>query len=87
MSPELRIAHFYGQLFKDPVHDDMFHMLSCDPFETVALDFQYTNGGFASSNTPPILQIAFQYTVPLFNGTDIIGLERQMRICTLQVGR
>ncbi|GMH33418.1 hypothetical protein BSKO_01252 [Bryopsis sp. KO-2023] len=83
-SPEFKIARCYGNLFRDPVYEDLFHIISCDPFETVAFDFQYKNGFSASAMIPPTLQIAFQYRTPVFSDGEFVKHERKMRICTLQ---
>lgn len=85
-SPEFSIANAYGKLFKDPVYSDVYHILSCDPFETVAFDFHYSKGSFDPDTVPPpVLQIAFQYTVPVYDDAGLLHQERHMRICTLEV--
>ena len=92
-SPEIRVGRFYGRVFKDPMYDDMYHMMGCDVFDTVAVDFEFVNkAGFdRSPGAPATVQIAFQYSIVVApadgDGQRLPKLQRRMRICTMQVSR
>lgn len=64
-SPEFRVVNAYGHLFPDERFENLCHVIACSPSSAFAFDFDYTGpAGFSSeSNTPPMLQMAFQYTV------------------------
>eukprot|EP00850_Spirogloea_muscicola_P012002 SM000076S21823 [mRNA] locus=s76:484591:488610:+ [translate_table: standard] len=78
-TPEFRVAKAYGHFFEDAQYESVQHVISCDPFDTFAFDFEFTSNNGFSRWTPaqfgkprekiplvqPILQLAFQYTVML----------------------
>eukprot|EP00899_Mesostigma_viride_P006955 jgi/Mesvir1/16260/Mv08506-RA.2 len=66
-STEFKVARAYGHFFPDPEYENVHHIISCDPFDTYAFDFEFANaGGFGSNEEcPPVVQVAFQYTILL----------------------
>ena len=84
---QLKIAKSYGRLIRDSLYEDLYHIISCDPYETFSLDMEHIEELVA----PVTLQIAFQYTKPIFTtSTEETGsrfeLQKRLRIATLQVG-
>ncbi|CAD7704802.1 unnamed protein product [Ostreobium quekettii] len=84
-SPEFRVARLYGRVFKDPMYDDVYHMMSCDAFDVVTVDFEFVHKeGFGNPPAAvPTVQVAFQYTTVTADGQEP-KLQRRMRICTIQ---
>lgn len=64
-SPEFKLGHAYGHFFPDPQYENVQHVICCDTYATYAYDFEFENStGFSrNSDAPPVLQLAFQYTV------------------------
>eukprot|EP00898_Chlorokybus_atmophyticus_P008263 jgi/Chlat1/8438/Chrsp80S07919 len=64
-SGEFRVAQAYGHFFADKRYENLHHIISCDPFDTYAYDFEFTTAtGFSRYlDCPPTVQMAFQYTV------------------------
>ncbi|XXG62785.1 hypothetical protein AAC387_Pa05g1092 [Persea americana] len=97
-STEFEPSHSYGHFFPDPQYENVQHIICCDAYSTYAYDFEFTNtAGFSRQSEPPVLQIAFQYTVVVpheetSNSKSISGnkskhsLKRRLRIRTLQYG-
>ncbi|KAK9279753.1 hypothetical protein L1049_013435 [Liquidambar formosana] len=98
-SSEFKPGHSYGHFFPDPQYENVQHIICCDSYATYAYDFDFANAvGFSRhSSEPPMLQIAFQYTVvvppeELSNSGSISAsrtkhsLKRRLRIRTLQYG-
>lgn len=98
-SSEFKVGHSYGHFFPDPQYENVQHINCCDSYATYAYDFDFANTvGFSRhTSEPPMLQIAFQYSVvvPLEelpnpgSGSTIrkkYVLKRRLRIRTLQFG-
>ncbi|XP_058196531.1 protein transport protein SEC23 D [Rhododendron vialii] len=98
-SSEFKTGHSYGHFFPDPQYEDVQHIICCDSYATYAYDFDFANNvGFSRhTSEPPMLQIAFQYTVvvppeELLNSASSspsrnkYSLKRRLRIRTLQFG-
>ncbi|XP_057955400.1 protein transport protein SEC23 D [Malania oleifera] len=96
-SSEFKPGHSYGHFFPDPQYENVQHIICCDSYATYAYDFDFANTvGFSRhTSEPPMLQIAFQYTVvvppeELSNSGSISAsrskhsLQRRLRIRTLQ---
>ncbi|KAL3689756.1 hypothetical protein R1sor_016065 [Riccia sorocarpa] len=66
-SPEFKTARVYGHFFSDPQYENLQHIICCDQYATYALDFEFSSPqGFSRNNeAPPVIQIAFKYTVIL----------------------
>lgn len=64
-SSEFRPGNSYGHFFPDPQYENVQHIICCDSYVTYAYDFDFANTTGFSRHTsePPMLQIAFQYTV------------------------
>lgn len=64
-SPEFKVSRAYGQLFQDEQYEDLVHITACSPHSTFAFDFRFTSaGGFATTpDSPPMLQMVFQYSL------------------------
>ncbi|CAM6129440.1 unnamed protein product [Calypogeia fissa] len=64
-SPELKVARVLGHYFPDPQYENLQHIICCDQYTTYALDFEFTspNGLSRNNEAPPVVQIAFKYTV------------------------
>lgn len=64
-SPEFRVVRAYGHLFPDDRFDNLCHVIAADPSTAFAFDFDFTNAsGFSSDRgSPPVLQMAFQYSI------------------------
>lgn len=64
-SPDFRLVRAYGHFFPDVQYENLYHIISCDSFDTYAFDFEFNgNQGFnRQSGSLPVLQLAFQYTV------------------------
>ncbi|KAF3439416.1 hypothetical protein FNV43_RR17694 [Rhamnella rubrinervis] len=98
-SSEFKLGHSYGHFFPDPQYENVQHIICCDSYATYAYDFEFANtDGFSRHGTePPVIQIAFQYTVvvppeELSNSGQVSSnrskhsLKRRLRIRTLQFG-
>ncbi|XP_020578173.1 protein transport protein SEC23 [Phalaenopsis equestris] len=95
-SSEFKLGHSYGHFFPDPQYENVQHIICCDSFATYAYDFEFVNSsGFSRHNEPPVLQIAFQYSVvvPTEEALDSasksgqrpkFSLQRRLRIRTIQ---
>ncbi|XP_010931127.1 protein transport protein SEC23 D isoform X1 [Elaeis guineensis] len=95
-SSEFKPGHAYGHFFPDPQYENVQHIICCDSFATYAYDFEFANhDGFSRHTEPPVIQIAFQYTVvvpceeksnaDLNSATRFThSLKRRLRIRTLQ---
>jgi hypothetical protein len=66
--PELRVVRGYGHLFPDDQYDNLYHVISADPQDSFAFDFEYANAegleGHAAGSAVT-LQMVFQYTIML----------------------
>ncbi|XP_057480376.1 protein transport protein SEC23 D-like [Actinidia eriantha] len=98
-SSEFKTGHSYGHFFPDPQYENVQHIICCDSYATYAYDFDFSNDvGFSRhTSEPPMLQIAFQYTVvvppeelsnsgPSSPSRSKHSLKRRLRIRTLQFG-
>lgn len=97
-SSQFKPARAYGHFFPDPQYENVQHIICCDMHATYAYDFEFTGtSGFSRTiEGPPLLQVAFQYTVmvPLENQTLVDGgckrkyftLKRHLRVRTVQLG-
>ncbi|KAA8549876.1 hypothetical protein F0562_001560 [Nyssa sinensis] len=98
-SSEFKPGHSYGHFFPDPQYENVQHIICCDSYATYAYDFDFANTvGFSRhTSEPPMLQIAFQYTVIVppeelsSSGSSSASrtkhsLKRRLRIRTLQCG-
>ncbi|CAN6557234.1 unnamed protein product [Malus baccata var. baccata] len=98
-SSEFKTGHSYGHFFPDPQYENVQHIICCDSYATYAYDFEFedTKGFAKHGSDPPIIQIAFQYTVvlppeKLSDSTSVsssrgkYSLKRRLRIRTLQCG-
>lgn len=98
-SSEFKTGHSFGHFFPDPQYENVQHIICCDSHATYAYDFDFASpAGFSRySSEPPILQIAFQYTVVVppkdpSNSRLSLGsrskhsLQHRLRIRTLQYG-
>ncbi|KAK8946391.1 hypothetical protein KSP39_PZI007161 [Platanthera zijinensis] len=63
-SSEFKLGRSYGHFFPDPQYENVQHIICCDSFATYAYDFEFVNSsGFSRHTEPPVLQIAFQYSI------------------------
>lgn len=98
-SSEFKTGHSYGHFFPDPQYENVQHIICCDSYATYAYDFEFedTKGFARHGSEPPIIQIAFQYTVVLppeeLSDSGLVSssrgkhsLKRRLRIRTLQCG-
>ncbi|GFZ20211.1 sec23/sec24 transport family protein [Actinidia rufa] len=98
-SSEFKTGHSYGHFFPDPQYENVQHIICCDSYATYAYDFDFSNDvGFSRhTSEPPMVQIAFQYTVvvppeelsnsgPTSPCRNKHSLKRRLRIRTLQFG-
>ncbi|XAR60149.1 hypothetical protein NMG60_11033403 [Bertholletia excelsa] len=96
-SSEFKMGHSFGHFFPDPQYENVQHIICCDSYATYAYDFDFANTvGFSRhASEPPMMQIAFQYTVvvppeELSNSSvssasrNKHSLKRRLRIRTLQ---
>ncbi|PKU60093.1 protein transport protein SEC23 [Dendrobium catenatum] len=95
-SSEFKLGRSYGHFFPDPQYENVQHIICCDSFATYAYDFEFANtSGFSRHSEPPVLQIAFQYSivVPTQETLDPasksgsrpkFSLQRRLRIRTIQ---
>jgi len=73
-SSQFKIADSYGHFFPDPQYMHVQHINCCDSFATYSYDFEFEKDSqFSRKSSPPIIQIAFKYTVLVHNG-DISDL-------------
>lgn len=84
VSSEVKISKSFGRLMKDPVYEDLYHVLSCDPYETFCFDLEHME------KLPPALfiQVAFQYNIPVFvheEETQKFELQKRLRIATIHM--
>ncbi|KAJ0976718.1 hypothetical protein J5N97_012192 [Dioscorea zingiberensis] len=97
-SSEFKPSHSYGHFFPDPQYENVQHIICCDSFATYAYDFEFSsNDGLSRHSDPPILQIAFQYSiiVPQEETSNSQSkstnrpryyVQRRLRIRTMQYG-
>ncbi|CAL9107942.1 unnamed protein product [Musa textilis] len=97
-SSEFKLGYSYGHFFPDPQYESVQHIICCDPFATYAYDFEFANSsGFSRHTEPPVLQVAFQYSIIVPREETSISesnsstsskfcLKRRLRIRTLQYG-
>ncbi|XP_062016744.1 protein transport protein SEC23 D [Rosa rugosa] len=98
-SSEFKTGHSYGHFFPDPQYENVQHIICCDSYATYAYDFEFeaTKEFSKHGSEPPIIQIAFQYTVVLppeeLTDSGLVSsvrgkhsLKRRLRIRTLQCG-
>ncbi|KAF8397881.1 hypothetical protein HHK36_016806 [Tetracentron sinense] len=98
-STEFKPGHSYGHFFPDPQYENVQHIICCDSYATYAYDFDFANtaGFLRHGSEPPVLQIAFQYTVVVppseLSNSELISasrskhsLKRRLRIRTMQYG-
>ncbi|KAL9677266.1 hypothetical protein QQ045_005494 [Rhodiola kirilowii] len=97
-SSEFKVGHSYGHFFLDPQYENVQHIICCDTYATYAYDFDFANNvGFSRhTSEPPMLQIAFQYTVIVPRDESNSGIssassakssvQRRIRIRTMQYG-
>ncbi|KAK4771985.1 hypothetical protein SAY86_013760 [Trapa natans] len=96
-SSEFKPGHSFGHFFPDPQYENVQHIICCDSFATYAYDFDFANNTGFSKHTlePPVIQIAFQYTVVVpheelaepggnSDNRSMFSLKRRLRIRTLQ---
>ncbi|KAG9440267.1 hypothetical protein H6P81_020432 [Aristolochia fimbriata] len=95
-SSDFQPGHSYGHFFADPQYENVQHIICCDSYATYGYDFDFANTvGFSRHTEPPVIQIAFQYTVivPHEESSDSVSrsthksrytLKRHLRIRTLQ---
>ncbi|AQK43588.1 sec23/sec24 transport family protein [Zea mays] len=73
-SSQFKIVDSYGHFFPDPQYMHVQHINCCDSFATYSYDFEFEKDSqFSRKSSPPIIQIAFKYTVLVHNG-DISDL-------------
>ncbi|KAL8138195.1 hypothetical protein V2J09_004196 [Rumex salicifolius] len=98
-SSEFKIGHSYGHFFPDPQYENVQHIICCDSYATYAYDFEFSKlEGFSRHvSEPPIIQIAFQYSVVVppeelsssglsAASRPMFSLKRRLRIRTMQYG-
>lgn len=97
-SSEFKLGQSFGHFFPDPQYEYVQHIICCDSFATFGYDFEFTNSdGFSRHTEPPVVQIAFQYSVVVpHEQTSNAGsesasrskfsLQRRLRIRTVQYG-
>ncbi|WOL03496.1 protein transport protein SEC23-like [Canna indica] len=96
-SSDFKLGCSYGHFFPDPQYENVQHIICCDSFATYAYDFDFANSNsFFRHTEPPVLQIAFQYSIIL--PQEDIGIsessprslkfyvKRRLRIRTVQYG-
>ncbi|XP_031503829.1 uncharacterized protein LOC116266660 isoform X1 [Nymphaea colorata] len=95
-SSDFKPGNSYGHFFPDPQYENVQHIICCDTYATYAYDLEFaTTTGFPRHSDPPVIQIAFQYTVVVpHEETPSSGssssfknshsLRRRLRIRTLQ---
>ncbi|KAL0774392.1 hypothetical protein Bca101_039543 [Brassica carinata] len=80
----------YGHFFPDPQYENLQHIICCDSYATYAYDFDFANNtGFSRhSREPPVVQIAFQYTVVVppegLQNSELPSSNRTMQFETAQ---
>eukprot|EP00249_Psilotum_nudum_P022659 c28602_g1_i1 orf=222-2453(+) len=98
-SSQFKPARAYGHFFLDPQYENVQHIICCDTHATYAYDFEFsgTTGFSRTLEAPPVLQVAFQYTVMVASEENeksgLIGfqgqryvLKRRLRLHTVQLG-
>ncbi|KAL6885911.1 hypothetical protein ACP4OV_010172 [Aristida adscensionis] len=94
-SSQFKIANSYGHFFPDPQYMHVQHINCCDSFATYSYDFEFEKDSrFSRKSSPPILQIAFKYTVLVRHGDTSdapnsgsrskYSLQRRLRVRTVQ---
>ncbi|XP_057534078.1 protein transport protein SEC23 D [Amaranthus tricolor] len=98
-SSEYKIGRSYGHFFPDPEYENVQHIICCDSYATYAYDFEFSKvEGFSRhASEPPMLQVAFQYSVVVppeeLSSSGLssasrpkFSIKRRLRIRTLQYG-
>jgi hypothetical protein len=64
-SPEFKVTWAFGHLFPDERFENLCHVIACSPSSAFVFDLDFTDmGGFSEEgHSPPMLQMAFQYSV------------------------
>ncbi|WOL02294.1 protein transport protein sec24-like [Canna indica] len=96
-SSEFKSGNSYGHFFLDPQYENVQHIICCDSFATYTYDFEFDNdSGFSRHSDPPVIQIAFQYSVLMPTEKESDGdlhsgarssylVKRHLRVRTLQL--
>jgi len=104
-SPEFAVSDdegTFGSLLPDPKLENLWHMASCDPSDTVAMLFHFVLPSGFQAQSQPTLQVAFAYTVvihdepaaaetgaaeaPEKRPAIAYWTERRLRVITVQLG-
>ncbi|XP_068656731.1 protein transport protein SEC23 D-like isoform X2 [Aristolochia californica] len=93
-SSDFQPGRSYGHFFADPQYENVQHIICCDSYATYGYDFDFSNSvGFSRHTEPPVIQIAFQYTVIVppeessvsgSSAENKYSLKRHLRIRTFQ---
>ncbi|KAJ8476497.1 hypothetical protein OPV22_020224 [Ensete ventricosum] len=93
-SSEFKTGNAYGHFFPDPQYENVQHIICCNSFATYTYDFEFANNDVFSRHTdPPVIQIAFQYSIvvpnEMQNDAGLVSaarysLKRRLRVKTLQ---
>jgi len=81
-SPDFRTARAFGHLYPDDQYDNLFHVISCDPQDAFAFDFEFAKCGLmdqylvawllvARSASPDISATLLLYFSPSYCGATI----------------
>lgn len=88
-STEIKPAIYYGNLFADPTYSNLYHVVGCDDFYSVAVDFEFedSSGFTLGGGNGPVIQLAFAYTTCVAGGAegDRPVVRRKLRICNVRV--
>lgn len=71
-SSDFKAATVYGHYFPDPEYDNVQRIICCDQYATYAVDFEFVapSGFSRHMETPPVMQMAFQYSILVPQGED-----------------
>lgn len=95
-SSEFKITDSYGHFFPDPQYMHVQHINCCDSFASYTYDFEFEKDSqFGRKSRPPVLQIAFKYTLIVNHGDTSddasnsgsrskFSLQRRLRVRTIQ---
>ncbi|CAL9119198.1 unnamed protein product [Musa textilis] len=94
-SSEFKTGNAYGHFFPDPQYENVQHIICCNSFATYSYDFEFADNDVFSSRhrDPPVIQIAFQYSIvvpnEIQNDAGLVSaagysLKRHLRVRTLQ---
>ncbi len=65
-SPDFRTARAFGHLYPDDQYDNLFHVISCDPQDAFAFDFEFAKCALMTRDSLPTSTWVEHYCLTCF---------------------